>query len=153
MVLDQFLSQLNHWDWWIFGVVMIVLEVFAPGAVFMWLGLAAGVVGGIVFFLPDLSWEHQVLTFSVLAVASVITGRRYLRWRPVATDHPLLNRRGQQYVGRTATLDKAIEHGKGTVRLDDSTWTVSGPDLPAGKTVKIIDVEGIVLKVEEASST
>lgn len=148
-MLDQYLDQLNHWAWWIFGLGLIVLEVFAPGAVFLWLGIAAGVVGGVVFFVPEMSWEYQVMSFALLSVASVIVGRRYLRWRPIATDHPLLNRRGQQYVGRTATLEKPIEHGNGAVHLDDTIWTVTGQDLDAGTTVKIVGVDGTVLQVEE----
>ncbi len=148
-MLDQFLSQLNHWDWWVFGVAMILLDVFAPGAVFLWLGISAGVVGGIIFFVPDLSWENQVLTFAILSIVSVVVGRRYLRWKPIETDHPLLNRRGQQYVGRTATLEKPIEHGKGAVRLDDTIWSVTGEDLPAGRAVKIVGVQGTVLEVKE----
>jgi inner membrane protein len=148
-MLDPFLEQLNHWDWWIFAIALIILEVFAPGAVFMWLGVAAGIVGGIVFFSPELSWENQVLAFALLSVGSVMAGRRYFRWRPIDTDHPHLNRRGEQNVGRAAILVRAIEHGKGAVRLDDTTWTVTGVDLPEGASVKIVGVEGTVLLVEE----
>lgn len=150
-MLDQFLDQVSHWDWWILGLVLITLEALAPAAVFLWLGVAAGIIGGAVFFFPDMSWENQVMAFSLLSVASVIVGRRYLRWRPLATDHPLLNRRGQQYVGRTATVAQPIINGKGSIHLDDTTWTVSGKDLPAGKVVKIVGVDGTVLQVEEKS--
>lgn len=148
-MLDQFLDQLNHWDWWILGLGLLVLEAFAPGAVFLWLGAAAGIVGGIVFVVPDLSWEYQVLAFAILSVVSVIAGRRYLHWRPLATDHPLLNRRGEQYVGRTASLERPMENGKGTIKLDDTTWSVSGKDLPVGTVVKIVGLDGNVLQVEE----
>jgi membrane protein implicated in regulation of membrane protease activity len=149
MMLDPFLEQLNHWDWWIFATVLIILEVYAPSAVFLWLGVAAGGVGGVVFVLPDISWENQVLVFALLSVVSVLVGRRYFRWRPIATDHPFLNRRGEQYVGRSAILVKSIEHGKGAIRLDDSTWSVTGPDLPEGASVKIVGAEGTILLVEE----
>jgi len=147
-MLEDIFGQLNHWAWWVLGMVLVVLEVFMPSAVFLWLGIAAGVVGGVVFFMPDLSWENQILIFALLSIASVVVGRRYFQWRPIATDHPLLNRRGEQYVGRTAALERQIEHGKGSVRLDDTIWTVTGVDLPAGTNVKIVGVDGTVLLVE-----
>lgn len=148
-MLDPFLEQLNHWDWWIFGMALIVLEVFAPGAVFIWLGFSSAIVGGLVFFMPDMSWENQFATFALLSIASVVIGRRYFQWRPIATDHPHLNRRGERYIGRTAKLESAIENGRGAVRLDDTIWHVSGANLPAGARVKITGTEGAMLSVEE----
>lgn len=34
--------------------------------------------------------------------------------------------------------------------VDDSTWKVKGPDLPAGTHIKVADVEGTVFMVESA---
>ncbi len=102
------LEGANHWGWWIFGIVLIVLEVAAPGAVFMWMGIAAGIVGFAVFFVPDLNWEYQFLIFAVLSVVSILVARRYLKARPIETDQPSLNRRGSQYIGRFFTLAEPI---------------------------------------------
>jgi hypothetical protein len=40
----------------------------------------------------------------------------------VESDQPKLNRRGEQYVGRTFTLEEPIVNGHGKIRVDDSTW-------------------------------
>ena len=48
------------------------------------------------------------------------------------SDQPLLNRRGEQLIGRIATLTEPIKDGRGRVRIGDTMWRVSGPDLPAG---------------------
>ncbi|TIU25428.1 MAG: NfeD family protein, partial [Mesorhizobium sp.] len=48
-----------------------------------------------------------------------------------------LNRRGAQMVGRTATLSEPIQNGRGRIRLGDTLWRVSGPDLPAGTQVRV----------------
>ena len=42
----------------------------------------------------------------------------------------------------------AIENGRGIVRLDDSIWTVEGPDLPVGTQVLIVGADGVLLKVK-----
>ena len=40
MILD-FLRGLGDWNWLIAGVVLLALEVFVPGNVFVWFGVAA----------------------------------------------------------------------------------------------------------------
>ena len=68
MQVLQYLETLAYWDWFIAGLVLVILEVFAPGAVFLWLGIAAGVVGAVVFFAPYLDWKFQFTLFAVLSV-------------------------------------------------------------------------------------
>lgn len=148
MQVLQYLETLAYWDWFIAGLVLVILEIFAPGAVFLWLGIAAGVVGAVVFFAPYLDWKFQFTLFAVLSVVSIVISRRYLKRRPLETDHPNLNRRGAQYVGRDLILDAALSGGRGRLRVDDTTWRVEGPDLPAGAKVRVTAVNGATLKIE-----
>jgi len=141
------METLGHWHWWILAAALIILEVFAPGAFFLWLGIAAASVGGIVFLAPDMDWEYQVLLFSLLAVVSIIIWRKFFRSSPQDTDQPNLNRRGQQYVGRVFTLDEPVTDGVGKVRVDDSTWKVHGEDCPVGTQVEVTGVDGTILQV------
>ena len=146
----EFLETIEFWHWWVAAVVLIIVEALAPGAIFLWLGVSAAVVGAILLAAPEMSWEYQVLTFAVLSVGSVIGWRAYHKSHPTETDLPTLNRRGEQYVGRVITLDDAIVNRVGKVRLDDTSWKVEGEDLPAGSQVKVIGVDGVVLKVAES---
>ena len=148
MQVLQYLETLAYWDWFIAGLVLVILEIFAPGAVFLWLGIAAGLVGAVVFFAPYLDWKFQFTLFAVLSVVSIVVSRRYLKRRPLETDHPNLNRRGAQYVGRDLILDAALSGGRGRLRVDDTTWRVEGPDLPAGAKVRVTAVNGATLKIE-----
>ena len=145
-----YLETLAYWDWFIGALALVILEIFAPGAVFMWLGIAAGVVGGVVFLAPEMDWKWQFTLFAVLSLVSIVASRRYLKRRPLETDHPDLNRRGAQYVGREFVLDEAMANGRGRMRVDDSTWRVEGPDLPAGSKVRVTAVVGAALHVEPA---
>ena len=151
-VLMQFLSEPSHWHWWIAGVLLAILEIFAPGVVFMWLGIAAGIVGVVVFVLPELDWKLQFLIFGVLAVGSVLLSRRFLKRHPIETDRPALNRRGHQYVGRSYTLAEGISNGRGRLHVDDTMWKISGPDLPAGSKIRVTGVDGSMLLVESAAA-
>jgi hypothetical protein len=141
------LDTLGYWHWWILAVGLVILEVFAPGAFFLWLGIAAGVVGALVYLVPGLGWEYQILLFSVLSVVSIVVWRRYFRQTPGDTDQPALNRRGEQYVGRLFTLSEPIVDGMGKIRVDDSTWKIRGKDCPVGSRVEVTGVDGTVLQV------
>ena len=142
------MEGITYWHWWILAAALVILEVFAPGAFFLWLGIAAGVVGGLIYLAPDLAWEHQVLTFSVLSVASIIVWRKYFRTTPEETDEPALNRRGEQYVGRVFTLADPIVNSMGKIRVDDTTWKIRGEDCAVGTRVEVTGVDGTILQVE-----
>ena len=146
----EFLEQAEFWHWWIAAVVLLVIETFAPGAVFLWLGIAAGIVGTVLLIFSGLGWEYQFLIFAVATVGSAVGWRAYVRRHPTETDKPTLNRRGEQYVGRTFTLQDAIVNGQGKITVDDSTWKIEGEDLPAGTKIQVTGVDGTVLKVEAA---
>ncbi|MEW6646664.1 MAG: NfeD family protein [Pseudomonadota bacterium] len=146
--MADLIGQWNHWHWWILAVLFVVLEVFTPGTFFLFMGISAAVIGGVVLIVPGMGWEYQVLGFAVLAVVATVLGRSYLKRRPIHTDRPTLNRRGAQYVGRTFSLDEPIVNGLGKIRVDDSTWKISGSDCAAGSRVKVTGVDGTVLQVE-----
>ena len=143
------MEPIDFWHWWILGLVLLVLEVFAPGAFFLWMGVAAGIVGMVLLVAPSLGWEFQLLIFAILSVGSIVVWRTYLKKHPTETDQPSLNRRGEQYVGRTFTLDEAIVNGSGKIRVDDSTWKIEGDECQAGEKVKVTGVDGVVLRVKK----
>jgi membrane protein implicated in regulation of membrane protease activity len=139
---------MSFWQWWAFGGILMVIEVFAPGYVFMWLGASAVLTGLLVLVWPGLAWQWQFLTFALLMVGTAMGWFLYRRhYPPPLTDEPTLNRRGAQYVGQTATLVAPVVNGRGRVRLGDSTWSVTGPDLPAGTRVRIVGSDGTRLQV------
>jgi len=103
-----FFNQFDYWHWLIFAMLLLILEVAVPGAFFLWMSIAAGVVGVIALILPGLGWQIEVLIFALLAVTSAVMWRLYLKRNPVVSDQPKLNRRGEQYVGRIVTLKEGI---------------------------------------------
>jgi membrane protein implicated in regulation of membrane protease activity len=142
-----FLGPVEYWHWWAFGGALAIVEAFVPGFVFLWLGIAAGLVGCMLWLWPPLGPDFQVLLFAGLSVASVLGWRRWQRAHSGPSDQPNLNRRGAQYVGRQAVLLAPIRNGRGRIQLGEASWTVTGPDLPAGATVEVIGADGTVLQV------
>ncbi|CDX11332.1 conserved membrane hypothetical protein [Mesorhizobium sp. ORS 3324] len=150
-MIERIVSELGPWNWMVLGFVLLVMEVVAPGVFMLWIGIAALIIGAVSLLIgyaaiwpwqAELNsaiwtWQVQVLTFLVLSVISAFIGKRLTAARAGEVDQPLLNRRGAQMVGRTATLTEPIKDGRGRIRLGDTLWRVSGPDLPAGTHVRV----------------
>jgi inner membrane protein len=143
--------DVQFWHWFIAAVVLITLEmVVLPAVFFLWMGIASGIVGLALMLMPGMPMLAQILIFTVFSVVTLVIHKRYLKNNPPVTDEPTLNRRGEQYVGRTFTLHEAIVNGVGKIKVDDSTWKVMGDDLAEGNKVKVSGVDGTVFKVEPA---
>ena len=146
---DMFVS-LGTWNWLIFGVILMALELIAPGVFLFWLGLAA-LLTGLASFAFTPSWQVQILMFAVFAAVAVPVWRRLARSSAAdSADSPFLNKRADALVGRVFTLEKPIVDGAGTVRIDDTVWRVAGPDAPAGSRVRIVQADGARLTVAAA---
>lgn len=144
------IDNILFWHWWILAGMLLILELTSPVFFFLWLGFSAAAVGFLLLVFPGIPIEAQLVLFGVLSVVAVLAWRKYREVHPPTSDQPLLNRRGQQYAGRVFTLDHPIVNGVGKVEVDDSTWRVKGPDLPAGTRVRVVDVDGVVFVVESA---
>jgi len=134
--------------WFGFSIVLITLEVLLGANFFLlWIGIVSAVVGVLVWVIPEMSWHYQLIVFAIASLFSTLLWRVYVKKHPSETDTPALNRRAEQYIGRSFTLSEAIVNGRGKIRVDDSSWQVEGGDLPLGTVVEVIGVDGVILKV------
>lgn len=134
--------------WAVFALVLFGLEVLAPGAFMLWLAFAATAVTVVVWLVPGMTFLLQAILFVVLGLASIQVYRTWFRRNEPESDKPALNRRAAQLIGQIVPLVSSIERGTGRVQIADAYWTVSGPDLPAGASVRIIGADGMTLQVE-----
>lgn len=149
-MIERIVAELGPWSWWVLGLILLAAEILIPGVFLIWIGIAAIIVGCLSLLLwndPFWVWQTQILVFAVLAVGAAVLGRRIMA-RSEDSDEPLLNRRGESLVGRTATLSEPISEGRGRIRIDDTMWVVNGPDLPVGARVRVIESTGRELRVE-----
>jgi membrane protein implicated in regulation of membrane protease activity len=148
--MAELFSTLGTWNWLVFGLLLMGLELMLPGVFLFWVGLAALLVGLLsVVIAPP--WQLQLLMFAVFAAAAVPVWRRVARSNSgVSNSNPFLNKRSEAMIGRVFTLEKPIIDGAGTVRIDDTIWRVAGPDTPAGSRVRIVRADGASLTVAVA---
>lgn len=148
-VLLLWLANLTWWHWLVLAMLLVIIEIIAPSFYFLWIATAAGLMTLVTLVWPQLQWELQLLLFGGLSIATLLLQWAFLRGhKPKPSDQPQLNRRGEQYTGRVLTLVEPIENGYGAVRVDDTRWRVTGPPLPAGRSVRVIGMNGMTLRVD-----
>lgn len=146
-----FVQQLDWWHWWIAAAALAALETFLPGAIAIWFAAAAVVVGGLLLVVP-VPWQLQIVLFAALGVAALLLWRRVKRPEETVSLQPNLNQRGVQYIGQEFTVVEPIRSGTGKIEVGDTVWLVQGRDAPIGTRVRVVGVNGAVLRVE-ASAT
>lgn len=147
MQVVEFLAAYGAWSWIVAGLVLLALELVVPGGYLLWMGVA-GIVTGLATMLLPMGWPVQWVIFGALSLVSILLWVRWQRGRQSLSDQPFLNRRAERFIGHEAVLDFPIEAGYGRLALGDTIWRISGPDLPAGRRIRVVAHDGAVLKVE-----
>lgn len=148
----EFITNIESWQWWTAGLILLIIELLAPATFFLWFGIAAFIVGCLSWIFADMSWQVECVLFAIFSISSLVGYRMYLTRNPIKTDAPTLNRRGEQYVGQTYVLQDPIINGYGKVKIGDSIWKVKGEDAEQGRRVKVTAVDGIILQVDVLSN-
>ena len=142
--------------WTLIGIALIILELFAPGSFFVWIGLSSLITAGFTA-LFSLESNAQLAVFAILTISFVFIGKRILaRLKANKTvDDNDVSDRLTYLVGKVVVLEKEMQNGSGQARIADSIWNVYSNDdelsLPAGSKVKIIATKQGKLFIELAS--
>jgi len=135
------------WAWIVAGLVLLALELVAPGGVFVWLGVS-GILTGLTALFQPIAWPFQWLIFGAVSLVTIFGWLSYARTKPAPPEENRINRGGERFLGHEGVLQEPIAGGFGRLPLGDSVWRVTGPDLPAGQRVRVVGSEGPLLRVE-----
>jgi len=154
----MWLQDLGLWNWLLIGLTLIGLELLIPGVFIIWFGFGAIATAFICALLsPSLPffgfWQIQIGLFSLFSIAFVLIGRDLSRRYKRQSDVSFLNRRTDAMLGQTATLEEPIKNGQGRIRFGDTLWRVNGPDLPAGRSVKLVKFHNGSFLVEDIADS
>lgn len=142
------------WFWLSLGGVLLAAEMLGAGGYLLWSGVAALLVGALIWLLPPLSWAWQGAIFAVLTVVVAYLWWYWLRRRPAAASggSQVLNQRNRQLIGTRATLTEPMHNGMGRINIGDSSWRAqAAEDLPASTEVEVVAVEGVTLVIRAIS--
>lgn len=138
---------LPWWAWVILAGLLGLAELHAPGSYLVWIALGAALTSA-VHATFGFSLEGQIGTFVVTSALSCAAG--YFVYRRVGRRRHgeiALNDRCAAMVGSRGTVCEAFLNQHGKVRLGDSVWLATGPDLAEGTPIIVNGVRGTRLLV------
>lgn len=145
-----------YWQWLVFGLLLMLCEIFVPSFTLLWFGAGAALVGGLLWLSPELSMAMQ---FTLWALISVVLAALWFRFlKPMAVDRTRAGLSKEQIVGETAmVLVTPQGEQRGRVRftkpvLGSDEWPmICEEPVNAGDRVSVIDVLGnaVVVKPTE----
>lgn len=143
--------NLLWWHWMVLGIVLVLLELAVPAFFLVWFGVGAFIVGFVVLAAPGLSFAWQVLVWIACSVLFIWL------WFKVFRPGFHKTRAGMSkgaLIGEVGLVIRDIRpFEKGQVRfqkpvLGDEVWeSLADDEIKAGERVKVLDVEGNILKV------
>jgi membrane protein implicated in regulation of membrane protease activity len=139
---------LPWWAWVILAGLLGLAELHAPGGYLIWIALGAAMTSA-VHAAFGTSLEGQLATFVIGAALSCGVGYFVYRHLPGRRHgEPALNQRHLEMVGARGIVCEAFRNGQGKIRLGDTVWLATGPDLADGAPVTVTAVHGVRLVVQ-----
>jgi inner membrane protein len=115
-----------------------------------WVGVGFGIAGGWHLSRGDATGWWMLGVGAAALVGDPLVDLILARFGQHTSDHPDLNRRTAQLLGRILIVAEAIEGGRGKVRVGDTLWPAEGPAMPEGGRVSVVGSDGTALLVERA---
>ncbi len=134
------------WIWLGIILFLTLIEVSTVNLVTVWY-IASAIVAMILSIFVD-SYFIQFLVFVVLGTILLLTTRDYL---VKLIGHNQVKTNLDRVIGMEAIVTQEINKNKpGEVFVDGKRWTaISGKKIKVDSTVKVLEINGVKLKVEE----
>ncbi len=146
--------QPEWWHWAVTGIVLILAELAVPAFVLVWFGLGALVLA-LVVALTAIGLTAQLAIWLALSLAMIVLWFRVFRPERHKTRVGMSE---PQMIGEIGLLIHDVApFGRGEVRfqkplLGTDTWPcIADEEIRAGERVRVLAVEGSLLKVGRAS--
>ena len=146
---------LLYWHWIVFGIALMLFEIFLGSFFIFWFGAAAVVVGLLMVPLPEMSVIAQILIWAVSSTAFAIAWFKLIK--PLNIDKTKAGLSKEQLLGEIGLVLRVPDGEKrGKVRfpapvLGSDEWLIISQDeLVVGDRVSVKDLSGNALIVEKA---
>jgi membrane protein implicated in regulation of membrane protease activity len=141
------------WHWIVFGIGLMIFEMFLTTFFILWFGAAAVIVGALAYFAPNIPVNFQILIWTVLSSVLAWCWFKYLK--PLSIDRTKAGLSKESIVGEVGqVLVVPIADKRGKLRfpapiLGDDEWIIMSQDkLAIGDRVSVVDVSGNSLIVK-----
>ena len=150
--------EILPWQWIVFGIALMISEIFLTTFFILWFGAAAVTVGVILYFVPELSTTMQILIWTILS--SVLAWGWFKYLKPLSIDKTKAGLSKEAItgeVGQVIVVPTPDKRGKlrfpAPILGADEWIIISQDDLSIGDRVSVVDVSGNSLIVRKYNST
>ncbi len=142
------------WHWCVFGLILLILEVLTPGAMFvLFFGLSAISVGLLVYFVDSIAPWIQWFLFSIFSVLGLLFFRKKLL---IQFDIKVSKDNVDSFINQQVVTNETIEvNQEGKVEFRGSQWTaknIGKSVLVKGQQALIESADGLKLNIKNKES-
>ena len=145
---------IEYWHWIVFGIVLMLSEIFIGSFFIFWFGAAAVVVGLLILPLPDMSPTAQLIIWAVSSASFALAWFKLVK--PLNVDKTKAGLSKEALVGEIGQVLQIPSGDKrGKVRfpapvLGSDEWLIISHDtVSIGDRVSVVDLSGNALIVEK----
>ena len=145
---------IEYWHWIVFGIALMLSEIFIGSFFIFWFGAAAVIVGLLILPLPDMSPTAQVIIWAVSSASFALAWFKLVK--PLNVDKTKAGLSKESLVGEIGQVLQIPSGDKrGKVRfpapvLGSDEWLIISHDtVSIGDRVSVIDLSGNALIVEK----
>ena len=141
------------WHWFVLGVVLMLSELVLPAFAALWFGIAAIMVGVLLWLFPMMGFTTQLVTWIILSVLCTLLWFKFIK--PLSTDKTKAGLSREATIGQVGmVIQTHMEHDLITVRfpmpvLGSDEWNCRSLEpVQVGDRVRVIDILGNDLVVK-----
>ncbi len=145
-------GHIEYWHWLVFGMLLIISELFVPSFTIVWFGLAAVAVSCIMLLFPAISFTWQLFIWAIAACAMTFAWFKLIKPRMVDRTQAGIAR--EALLGQTGQVIKPPVDGRdGVLRfsvpvLGSDEWPFfCSETVAAGDRVVVQEISGNTLIV------
>ena len=106
----------QYWHWLVFGMILIMAELFVPSFTIFWFGLGGLVVAGLLLLFSDISFTWQLFIWAIASCVFTFLWFKFIR--PMMTDRTRAGIAREAAIGETGQVIRAPKDGRrGMVRF------------------------------------
>ena len=144
--------SVQYWHWLVFGMLLIIIEVFVPSFTIFWFGLGGLLVAVLMLFSPGIGFSWQLFIWAVASSAFALLWFKFVR--PMMTDRTRAGIAREAAIGETGTVIRLPNQSRrGSVRfstplLGSDEWPfICETAVAIGDRVSVKDISGNTLVV------
>ncbi len=134
--------------WFLFGLLLLLLELVVPGLIIFFFGLGAWVASLVALAFPEMGINYQLAIFLAVSLTLLALLRNSLKNR-FFKDEVNPASLEDEFIGKTAVADIDFKNGKGKVLFKGAAWGARSEEpIEKDQDVIIIGKESIQLIVK-----